>query len=475
MTDASTVYASNGSALRRDRAAAGSASDTSIHRFDISTATDAPTTARAARSRATCSTSSRSPSTRGCCAWPPTVEAGGEREPELRHRARDAGGGRLEQVGQVGGLGRGERIYAVRFIGDRGYVVTFRQTDPLYTLDLADPAHPRVRGELKILGYSAYLHPVGEHCCSGSARTRRRRARRSARSSRCSTSPTPPRRGCCTSAALGESTRPRPSTTTTRSCGGRPSGSRSCPVSDARRQRRAGGRVPGRSRRGIGVAGTTVERADVLRTLVVGGRLFTLTGEGLHAYDLDSLAPGPFTRLRVRLTARIAAGARCSRHDIPSQTSPGAGRGLRGARALRRPVDGHRRRIRRRRGRVPVGRRDHLRPSFLCTGTLIAPNYVLTAGHCGSITRRRRRVPRRLARRADRRPHRLQQAGPGRARPGLAGDRLAGLPGHLGPRRHAAQALAQLDQGADARRRRRRGEPVGAGHARGDRRLRHDL
>ena len=51
----------------------------------------------------------------------------------------------------------------MRFIGDRGYVVTFRQTDPLYTLDLADPARPRVTGELKILGYSAYLHPVGEH------------------------------------------------------------------------------------------------------------------------------------------------------------------------------------------------------------------------------------------------------------------------------------------------------------------------
>ena len=70
--------------------------------------------------------------------------------------------GRLEKIGQVSGLGRGERIYAVRFIEDRGYVVTFRQVDPLYTLDLADPAHPRVRGELKILGYSAYLHPVGD-------------------------------------------------------------------------------------------------------------------------------------------------------------------------------------------------------------------------------------------------------------------------------------------------------------------------
>ena len=68
----------------------------------------------------------------------------------------------LTRLGQVGGLGRGERIFAVRFLDDVGYVVTFRQVDPLYTVDLADPATPRVRGELKIRGYSAYLHPIGE-------------------------------------------------------------------------------------------------------------------------------------------------------------------------------------------------------------------------------------------------------------------------------------------------------------------------
>jgi uncharacterized secreted protein with C-terminal beta-propeller domain len=70
-------------------------------------------------------------------------------------------GGRLVEVGKVGGLGRGERIYAVRFDGPTGYVVTFRQTDPLYTLDLGDPRAPAVEGELKITGYSAYLHPLG--------------------------------------------------------------------------------------------------------------------------------------------------------------------------------------------------------------------------------------------------------------------------------------------------------------------------
>jgi hypothetical protein len=68
--------------------------------------------------------------------------------------------GSLAEVGSVGGLGYGERIYSVRFTGPVGYVVTFRETDPLYTLNLSDPAAPQVLGELKITGYSAYLHPV---------------------------------------------------------------------------------------------------------------------------------------------------------------------------------------------------------------------------------------------------------------------------------------------------------------------------
>ena len=59
-------------------------------------------------------------------------------------------GPELAAVGEVGGLGEGERIFAVRFMGEMGYVVTFRQTDPLYTIDLADPTTPRVAGELKI-------------------------------------------------------------------------------------------------------------------------------------------------------------------------------------------------------------------------------------------------------------------------------------------------------------------------------------
>ena len=55
----------------------------------------------------------------------------------------------------------------MRFVGDTGYVVTFRQVDPLYTLDLSVPSRPVVRGELKIRGYSAYLHPVGDDLLLG--------------------------------------------------------------------------------------------------------------------------------------------------------------------------------------------------------------------------------------------------------------------------------------------------------------------
>jgi Beta propeller domain len=66
----------------------------------------------------------------------------------------------LNLLGSVEGIGKGERIYAVRFAGPVGYVVTFRRTDPLYTVDVSDPSEPAIRGELKIPGYSAYLHPT---------------------------------------------------------------------------------------------------------------------------------------------------------------------------------------------------------------------------------------------------------------------------------------------------------------------------
>ena len=66
----------------------------------------------------------------------------------------------LDQIGALNGLGINERIYGVRFLGELGYIVTFRQVDPLYVIDLRNPRAPRRAGELKIPGYSSYLHPI---------------------------------------------------------------------------------------------------------------------------------------------------------------------------------------------------------------------------------------------------------------------------------------------------------------------------
>ncbi|MFP4045766.1 MAG: beta-propeller domain-containing protein [Candidatus Aenigmatarchaeota archaeon] len=73
----------------------------------------------------------------------------------------------LERMSSVQGLGETERIYAVRFMGDKGYVVTYRKVDPFYILDLSDPSSPTKEGELKIPGYSSYLHPLSNDTILG--------------------------------------------------------------------------------------------------------------------------------------------------------------------------------------------------------------------------------------------------------------------------------------------------------------------
>ena len=70
-------------------------------------------------------------------------------------------GEKLGIVGALTNLAFSERIYSVRFMADRAYIVTFRQVDPLFVIDLSNPTKPKVAGELKIPGYSAYLHPIG--------------------------------------------------------------------------------------------------------------------------------------------------------------------------------------------------------------------------------------------------------------------------------------------------------------------------
>ncbi|MDY3249405.1 MAG: beta-propeller domain-containing protein [Candidatus Choladocola sp.] len=73
----------------------------------------------------------------------------------------------LKQIGAVEGLAEGETIRSARFFGDICYFVTFRQTDPLFSVDLSDPSNPRVLGELKISGFSSYLHLYGENLLLG--------------------------------------------------------------------------------------------------------------------------------------------------------------------------------------------------------------------------------------------------------------------------------------------------------------------
>ena len=83
-------------------------------------------------------------------------------ESESHVRVLSTDGDVLMEVGSVGDIGRGENVQSVRFVGDIGYVVTFRQIDPFYTIDLSDPTDPRILGELKIPGFSSYLHPISD-------------------------------------------------------------------------------------------------------------------------------------------------------------------------------------------------------------------------------------------------------------------------------------------------------------------------
>lgn len=69
----------------------------------------------------------------------------------------------LQQIGSVDNLAKGETVRSARFLGDTGYFVTFRQTDPLFSVDLSDPENPQILGELKISGFSSYLHFYGEN------------------------------------------------------------------------------------------------------------------------------------------------------------------------------------------------------------------------------------------------------------------------------------------------------------------------
>jgi len=68
----------------------------------------------------------------------------------------------LETLGHIGGIAQGEQIWSARFIGTRGYLVTFKNMDPLWTVDLSDPRNPAIAGKLDVPGVSTYIHPVSD-------------------------------------------------------------------------------------------------------------------------------------------------------------------------------------------------------------------------------------------------------------------------------------------------------------------------
>ena len=68
----------------------------------------------------------------------------------------------LKELGSIENMAKNEKIYSVRFIGKTGYIVTFKQVDPLFVIDLSNPEKPEIKGELKIPGYSSYLHPYDD-------------------------------------------------------------------------------------------------------------------------------------------------------------------------------------------------------------------------------------------------------------------------------------------------------------------------
>lgn len=212
--------------------------------------------------------------------------------------------GRLVAVGRVGDLGHGERIYAVRFAGDAGYVVTFRQVDPLYVVDLSDPTAPRVRGELKITGYSAYLHPLGGDLLLGVGQEASEQGLRAgAQVSLFDVSdPAQPRRlaqkllGDGSSAAEFDPhaflywapTKLAVLPLTSYD----PAGSRSRSAAVGLHVGRAEG-ITDAGR--VTHAGADGADAPIDRSLVIDGRLYTLSYAGLGRSALDTLAPEAFT------------------------------------------------------------------------------------------------------------------------------------------------------------------------------------
>lgn len=93
-----------------------------------------------------------------------TGHAGGWRPTSLNHvYCLQMEGEKLKIIGKIEDIAPGEQLYAARFMGERGYIVTYVKIDPLFVLDLSDPFAPEVDGYLKVPGYSNYIHPYGDN------------------------------------------------------------------------------------------------------------------------------------------------------------------------------------------------------------------------------------------------------------------------------------------------------------------------
>lgn len=208
----------------------------------------------------------------------------------------------LAQVGRVGGLGKGERIYAVRMIGDKGYVVTFRQVDPLFVLGLGDPTKPKVLGELDLLGYSAYLHPVGDDLLLGVGQAANEQGRTQGTQLSLFDVSDPAKPTRIAQHAVGSSSSSDVEYDHHAFLWWAPSSLAVMPVQiygSEKGQEFAGAIGFKVSRSGIDEAGRVTHPASdyappVQRSLVVGDRLFTVSGVGVKASDLATFADRGF-------------------------------------------------------------------------------------------------------------------------------------------------------------------------------------
>jgi len=215
-------------------------------------------------------------------------------------------GAELALLGRAEGLGTGERIYAVRFAGDKGYVVTFRQVDPLYTLDLSKKTDPRVVGELKILGYSAYLHPISDELLLGVGQDATAQGRTQGTQLSLFDVSDPHRPARRAQASLGDNASSAAEFDPHAFLFWQPSNLAVIPLSAYGSA--AGGQFEGAvgfmvGTAGIAEAGRITHPAGagspfpppIGRSLVIGDALYTLSYAGLAANRLDTLAPLSFT------------------------------------------------------------------------------------------------------------------------------------------------------------------------------------